>query len=100
MPGKIPVFGAAATALLMTGCAPAIVADPTPELQNAAPEQCLAPYYQHYVGRPVAELPAAPTGDVWRTVCTTCPVTLDHDPRRVTFLFDEPTGVIREIKCG
>jgi hypothetical protein len=45
-------------------------------------------------------LPARQPDEVWRITCTTCPVTLDYDPRRLNFLFDEATGVIREVKCG
>jgi len=52
------------------------------------------------VGRNRSELPARPAGEVWRVTCTTCPVTMDYSPDRLNILFDESTGVIREVKCG
>ena len=64
------------------------------------PSQCRADHYQRYIGRNRSELPPRPAGEVWRVTCTTCPVTMDYNPRRLNILYDETTGVIREVKCG
>ncbi len=65
-----------------------------------APDQCRASQHQHLVGRNRSEIPAQPDGATWRITCTTCPVTMDYNPRRMNILFDEQTGVIREVSCG
>lgn len=64
------------------------------------PDQCKAAQYQRYIGRNRSELPPQPEDEVWRVTCTTCPVTMDYSPRRLNILFDQSTGVIREVKCG
>lgn len=84
---------------LVVGCAPA-APDPGPTPGPDAPTQCGADRYRHLVGQNRSTLPAAPAGETWRVTCTTCPVTMDYNPRRLNILFDERTGVIREVKCG
>ena len=64
------------------------------------PSPCKAEAYRGYIGRNRSELPAKPPGENWRVTCTTCPVTMDYSPNRLNMLFDETSGVIREIKCG
>ncbi|MDP1912625.1 peptidase inhibitor I78 [Brevundimonas sp.] len=111
-----------AAAGLMTACAPAPVEEnasprttpsrnpttPAVSRDNApraappldGPEQCRADQFQRYIGRNRSELPPRPTNEIWRVTCTTCPVTMDYSPSRLNILFDETTGVIREVKCG
>lgn len=90
----------AATALLVVSCAPVDAGDPAPMPPEDGPTRCKADQYQRYVGRNRSELPARPSGEVWRVTCTTCPVTMDYSPSRLNILFEESTGVIREVKCG
>jgi len=45
-------------------------------------------------------LPSAPAGQTFRVLCTTCAATMDYRENRVNFVYDEATGVIREVKCG
>lgn len=88
-----------AAAGLLGACAPTEpVSGPAPG--DDAPTQCGADRYQSFVGRTRSTLPPAPAGETWRVTCTTCPVTMDYNPRRLNILFDERTGVIREVKCG
>ena len=96
---KIRFLGLAAMALLATSCAP-VDTDPAPTPPSDEPSRCKAEQYQRYIGRNRSELPARPADEVWRVTCTTCPVTMDYSPRRLNILFDETTGVIREVKCG
>ncbi len=63
-------------------------------------DQCQASRYQKFVGRPLAEMPAAPPGALWRTHCSTCAVTQDLAPNRLNISFDEKTGAIDAIACG
>lgn len=65
-----------------------------------APGQCQAQQYQSWIGRNRSELPQAPAGQTWRVTCTTCPVTMDYRADRLNILFDQQTGVVREVKCG
>ena len=95
---RILTLGLAATALMAGACAPMESADPMPSPD--APGQCKADQYQGYVGRNRSELPQAPADATWRVTCTTCPMTLDYNPRRLNILFDETTGVTRQVKCG
>lgn len=90
----------AAIALLAAACAPVTAGDPSLTPPSDGPAQCRADQYQRYIGRNRSELPARPAGEVWRVTCTTCPVTMDFNPARLNFLFEETTGVIRDVKCG
>lgn len=97
---KFQAFTLAATALLVVSCAPVDAGDPAPMPPEDSPTRCKADQYQRYVGRNRSELPARPSGEVWRVTCTTCPMTMDYSPNRLNILFEESTGVIREVKCG
>lgn len=88
-----------ATAGLLAACAPT-TSDPVIETPSDGPTACKADQYQRYVGRNRSELPAAPAGETWRVTCTTCPVTMDYNPQRLNIVYDEATGVIRQVKCG
>ena len=97
---NIRISGVVVTALLASGCAPAFEHAPAPSPPHAGADQCHAANYRQYVGSRTDVLPARPADEVWRVTCTTCPVTMDYNPRRLNILFDEATGVIREVKCG
>lgn len=64
------------------------------------PTQCRADQYQRFIGRNRSELPARPANETWRVTCTTCPVTMDYNGSRLNILYDQQTGIIREVKCG
>lgn len=89
-----------AAALLTGACAPVTPGDTTPLPPGDSPVPCRADLYQGYLGRNRSTLPTQPADEVWRVTCTTCAVTMDYNPRRLNILFDETTGVIREVKCG
>jgi hypothetical protein len=97
---KFQTLAPAAAALLVASCAPVGAGDPAPMPPEDGPTRCKADQYQRYVGRNRSELPARPVDEVWRVTCTTCPVTMDYSPLRLNILFDEASGVIREVKCG
>lgn len=97
---KIMSLCLAAVAGLVAACAPVDAGGPTSPPVLDGPTQCKADQYQRYIGRNRSALPPRPTDEVWRVTCTTCPVTMDYSPRRLNILFDEATGVIREVKCG
>ena len=73
---------------------------PTPARPAPPPDQCGAYQLQHLVGRPRSEIPIPVDPGRQRVACTTCPVTLDHNPQRLNFFFDSQTGIIREVRCG
>ena len=88
-----------AAAGLLSACAPTSGSDPaTPPMDS--PRACKADQYQRLVGTNRSQLPAAPAGETWRVTCTTCPMTMDYNPRRLNITFDQASGVIREVKCG
>ena len=88
-----------AAAGLLSACAPTNGSDPaTPPMDG--PRACKADQYQRLVGTNRSQLPAAPAGETWRVTCTTCPMTMDYNPRRLNITFDQASGVIREVKCG
>ena len=93
----LPVL--AATALLAAACAP-VEPVPAPLPPEDGPSQCRADHYQRYIGRHRSELPARPAGEVWRVTCTTCPMTMDYSPSRLNILYEQSSGVIREVRCG
>lgn len=84
---------------LLSACAPTNGSDPaTPPMDG--PRACKADQYQRLVGTNRSQLPAAPAGETWRVVCTTCPMTMDYNQSRLNIVFDQASGVIREVKCG
>ncbi len=86
---------------LVAACAPVDGADPaTPPSGGDGPSQCKAPQYQRYVGQNRSQLPTRPANETWRVTCTTCPMTMDYNPQRLNIIYDEATGIIREVKCG
>ncbi|MBU1541041.1 MAG: hemolysin [Alphaproteobacteria bacterium] len=97
---KVLSMSLAAASLLAVACAPVVDDGPAPTPPGDGPGQCRADQYQRYIGRNRSELPPRPTNEVWRVTCTTCPVTMDYNPARLNILFEESTGVIREVKCG
>lgn len=63
-------------------------------------DQCRASQYQNLIGQNRSQIPERPPGATWRVTCTSCPVTMDWRPDRLNILYDQETGVIREVKCG
>jgi hypothetical protein len=90
----------AALLLSAAACAPVGGTEPDGPPTGEGPSQCRADQYRTYIGRNRSELPAQPAGATWRVTCTTCPVTMDYNPNRLNILFEENSGVIREVKCG
>lgn len=96
---NIRIISLASVGLLAVACAPVEPA-PAPMPPDDGPSQCRADQYQRYIGRNRSELPAQPQGETWRVTCTTCPVTMDYNPGRLNILYDQSSGIIREVKCG
>lgn len=102
------IIGAAVLAL--SACASEVDAPPPPPApapQPAPPpppppepDQCGAAEAQKYVGQNRSEIPVPVNPALQRVACTTCPVTMDFNPRRLNFFFDARTGIIKEVKCG
>lgn len=91
---------AALGGLTLAACAPMDGDVGPPPPPGDGPEQCKASQYRSYVGRNRSTLPTKPPGETWRVTCTTCPVTMDYSPGRLNILYDEATGIIRQVKCG
>ena len=89
---------ACAGALTLSACAPTQSTE-TPGGETAY-KACKVEDYQAYVGRNRSEIPAAPQGQIFRVLCTTCPATMDYRENRVNFVYEEPSGVVRQVKCG
>lgn len=101
-----------ASALLLAACAsdapapeaarpqaPAPTPPPAPA-PAAAADQCGAAEAQAYVGKPRSAIPVPVLPALQRVACTTCPVTLDFNPRRLNFFYDAGTGIVKEVRCG
>jgi len=106
---KIALAGLAS--LLLAGCAAEPGVDSSPASADSPPaehrpkpgpsaDQCGAEAAQHLVGRPRTEIPVPVQPALQRVACTTCPVTMDFNPRRLNFYFEASTGTIKEIRCG
>ena len=87
-----------AAAGLLAACAPTAGGDDPAASPSAS--ACKADQYQRLVGTNRSQLPQQPAGETWRVTCTTCPVTMDYNERRLNIVYDEATGVIRQVKCG
>src|SRR5205085_10615478 len=107
--GMRRIFAALALATLTTACGSTPEPEPVPTVAppppvvaapSTRPDQCGAAALQGLVGRPRSEIPVPVNPDQQRVACAGCPLTLDFNPRRLTFLFDADTGRIREVRCG
>lgn len=107
---KLKILAGVGLALLMTACASDAPqpAPPPPAPYRPAPpppppppaDQCGAAEAQKYVGRSRTEIPIPVLPALQRVACTTCPVTMDYNPRRLNFFYDAQTGIVKEVKCG
>ena len=67
---------------------------------KASQDTCGAAKLHYLVGRNKSEIPPTPAGATWRIYCSSCLVTMDYSPSRVDIVFDEKTGIVKEVKCG
>ena len=99
-----PLAPAAAALALLAACAtppPAVVDPPRgPALPPASVDTCRAATYADLLGEDYRSVPAAPEGRVFRVVCTTCPMTMDFNPDRVNFMYEQATGRVVQLTCG
>lgn len=79
--------------------APAPGGAPAPTPPPAA-DTCNARAYQHLVGRNRSEIPVPVRPELQRVACAGCPITMDYNPERLNFFFDDKTGIIKEVRCG
>lgn len=63
-------------------------------------DMCGSAKLRYLIGRPKSEIPVPVNPSLRRVACTTCPVTMDYSPMRLNILFDEASGVVKEVKCG
>jgi hypothetical protein len=97
-PGPKPPPGPAAT---HAAPPPVSTAAPPPVSPPALPKDaCGADEAQRLVGRPRSEVPIPMRPALQRVACTTCPVTMDYNPRRLNFFYEASSGIIKEVKCG
>jgi hypothetical protein len=73
---------------------------PMPEHALDPNDMCESARLQYLVGRPRTEIPVPVNPALRRVSCTTCPVTMDFNPRRLNILYEEASGIIKEVKCG
>lgn len=87
------------TVLILTGLFLAAACAPvTPPPGPGGPWRCDAEGTRSLIGSHFAAVTFPADANV-RFVCTTCPMTRDYRPDRLTILYDEPTGIIREVRC-
>ena len=73
---------------------------PAPPAPEPTADACGAAAMQHLVGRLRSEIPPPAKPELQRVACTTCAITMDFNPNRLNFFFDEATGVIKQVRCG
>lgn len=105
---KLIVLGATLMALAACADSPPVpppappkpAPPPAPPQPPKEPDQCGAAEAQKFVGRPRTEIPVPVLPNLQRVVCTTCPMTMDFNARRLNFVYDAGTGIVKEVKCG
>lgn len=83
-------------AAALGACAPAAPAPGTPAEPMAW--RCDAEAAQSLIGSHVGAVTFPSDANV-RIACTTCPLTRDYRPDRLTILFDQDTGLIESVRC-
>jgi len=83
---------------------PAAYVAPAPVRMASTPapptDQCGARELAWLVGKPKTEIPVPVEITNRRVLCTTCPRTGEHIPRRLNIFFDQETGVVQQVACG
>jgi hypothetical protein len=77
---------------------------PKPSSQPPAPataaDACGAAAHQYLVGKNRSEIPVPVDPRNRRVYCSSCPVTMDYNPRRLNIVYDQGSGNVTEVKCG
>ena len=80
---------------------PPVAVAPPPPLPLPPPrDSCNSQELQYLVGKHRTSIPIPVDPSRRRVTCTTCPMTMDYSPVRLNILFDQTTGIIKEVKCG
>lgn len=66
----------------------------------SAADACGASAHAYLVGKNRSEIPIPVDPSLRRVSCSTCPVTMDFNPRRLNIIYDQNSGVITQVKCG
>ena len=61
---------------------------------------CRAGEMQWLVGKPKTDIPVPVDVVSRRVTCTTCPVTEEFSPHRLTIFFNEQTDIVEQVRCG
>lgn len=74
---------------------------PTASVAPVDPQDmCSSAKLKYLIGRPKTDIPVPVNPSQRRVTCTSCPMTMDFSPMRLNILYDQTSGVIKEVKCG
>jgi hypothetical protein len=59
---------------------------------------CNGESLRHFIGKPVKDMERVRTDKV-RYVCEGCAMTMDFSPERLTVIYSEKTGLVKEMSC-
>ena len=81
---------------------PPIAIAPAPISVPPAPDrdQCGAWELQDLIGRPRTQIPVPVDPSRRRVVCSTCPMTMDFAPGRLTIVYDTATNLVTKVSCN
>jgi hypothetical protein len=82
---------------------PPVVAEPAPTPPPPPPrpkDACGASELQSLIGKPRSEIPVPVDPSRRRVICSTCMVTQEFVPYRLTITYDAGTGLVTSVKCG
>jgi hypothetical protein len=77
---------------------PAPLAVPAPP--RPPPDLCGAATMQSLVGKRETEIPVPLEPSRRRVACSTCPLSHETLPGRLTIIFDSVTGLVTSVRCG
>jgi hypothetical protein len=93
--------------LALAGCASDPPPSPPPPPVEQAPpppppepDHCGLAEAKKFVGRPRTDIPVPVRPNLQRVYCSTCPVTMDFNEKRLNFVYGAATGIVKEVKCG
>jgi hypothetical protein len=73
---------------------------PAPASPPAEADRCGAGELQWLVGRPKSQIPVPVDPTRRRVVCSTCVMTMDYNPERLTIVFETGSGLVQSVRCG
>jgi len=106
----VAVLGACAEPAARPAPAPRVLVPPSPPSPPPVltpprpppppPDACGARKLQYLIGRPHTDIPVPVYPSRRQVVCSTCVMSQEYVPSRLTIIYDSNTDLVKSVRCG